>query len=81
MTGMDKIWGRGFSNTGFKIKGATFVKFVVLVENIWGERFGEDDVTRREEKTSSLLDALGLLFGGTMGPPENVDDFLGPVKW
>ena len=88
-TGMDKIWEPGFSNTGFNIKllleprsgkGPTFVKFVVLVAKICGERFGEDDATRSEEKTSSLLDVLGSFFGGTRGQPENVDDFLVPEK-
>ena len=68
-TGMDSICGRGFSNTGFKIKlllqsrstkGATFVIVLDLVANIWGERFGEEDVTRRDEKTSSLLEVLDL---------------------
>ena len=59
-TGMDNEWGLGFSKTGFKIKllltlgfakDDAFVHVVDLVEYICGERFGEDEVTRSDEKT------------------------------
>ena len=85
-TGMDNEWGLGFSKTGFKIrllltlgfaKDDAFVHVVDLVEYICGERFGEDEVTRSDEKTLFVGSVLGVLPGRIRGPQENVKDFFG----
>ena len=88
---MDRFAGLGwFSKTGLRIRlllwsgfkrgefELIFVNLVHLVANIWGDRFGEDEVTRSEETIASVLEEKDVLFGPVpIGPQEKVADFLG----
>ena len=52
---------------------------VHLVANVWGERFGEEEVTRSDETTASELEENDLFFE-LDGSQEKVADFLGPEE-
>ena len=74
-TGTDRFTGLDrFSNTGLRIKllvqsgskgGEVELmsgNLVHLVANVWGERFGEEEVTRSDETTASELEENDLFF-------------------